>query len=120
VKWKIWHADGSTFSNLDGGPEDAPSYGVQVIAQRDGDPGASNVGRVLLHLHDWYYYRTDTEEWCGGDLLGLLDQLLSRSPIIAVCQGRLIPKARFNEIYQAAKADPDFPPKSAGKRGERP
>lgn len=120
MNWKIYYGDGSTFSSDDGLPNDAPSYNVQVIVQPDKTNGGGNVGRQTMHLHDWYYWRTDVQDWYGGDLHGLLDLLLSRAPITAICQGRVIPTNQFQIILKRAKTDLGFPNKSASTRIETP
>ena len=120
MEWRIYYGDGSTYDSSQGPPASASGYNVQAIIQPDRSRPGGNVGTVVLHLHDWYYYRRDSGMWCGGDLTGLLDQLLSRSPIEAVCQGRLIPRNQFDQIIARAMNDPDFPRKSARTHGERP
>lgn len=119
-RWRIYYGDGSTFDSEAGGPEDAPAYDVQTIVQADNTPEPANVGRQVLRLHDWYYWRVDEGVWVGGDLMGIIDLLLAREPIIALCQGRRIPVVRYNAIVARAMSDPDFPRKSAGQRGETP
>jgi len=120
MQWRIYYGDGSTYSSNDGSPQSASPYDVQAIVQPDKEAGCANVGRLCLRLHDWYYYRTDEELWYGGDLVGILDLLLGREPIIALCQGRMMPTNRFNEIVKIAMSDPDFPQKSARKKLEHP
>ena len=98
--WRIYYGDGSTF---EGRPEDAPAYDVQAIVQPDRRKGPGNVGSVVLHAWDWYYWREDLGEWWGSDLHGLLDQLLSRQPVRHVCQGRHCPSDRYVEIVAEAR-----------------
>lgn len=119
MEWKIYYSDG-TYSSDQGPPESVSPYDVQVIVQPDNNQSVGNVGCLLLRLHDWYYYRTDSKEWAGGDLHGILDLFMAREPIVALCQGRRIPVNQFNAIYERAKDDPDFPRKSAATRIETP
>lgn len=120
MDWKIYYGDRSTFSSEQGDPEDAPAYNVQVIIQKDNEKGCGNIGTLHLRLHDWYYYRISENMWYGGDLHGILDLILSREPIIAICQGRMLPKCDYKEIEKAAMNDSDFPAKSAKKKFETP
>lgn len=62
--WRIYYADNSTFSNLDGKPEDAPPVGVICILQNP-----PNHGWMLLRDKD-YYLRLDDSEWVGCEADG--------------------------------------------------
>lgn len=105
MRWKIFYDGGYTFSDEQGKPEDMPAFGVVCIVCAD-----DLVGRMILHKFDWYYW-TDGG-WQGGDIYGLLDRLLHRLPTVAVCQGRTVPNAVYQEIMGRADKDPDFPPMS--------
>lgn len=108
ITWRIYYGDGSTFSSLDGTPQEAPCSNVQVIMGYDRDNG-----RQALHLWDWYYYKTGNPgEWWGCDIHGLLDQLLhdTKGEITAVKQGRTLGNSLFQSIKQSALNDSDFPP----------
>ena len=111
--WRIYYDDGSTFDSLDGGPEDAPSAGVQCIVEPDAD-----AGRVVLNSFDWYYFHPESGCWWGSDLYGLLDKLLNRIEVVGVCSGRNC--SNYNEILHRATNDPDFPRKSGKVRREHP
>ena len=100
--WKIFYGDGETFSENDGPIQDAPAWNVQVIVVRD-----EAVGRFLDIRHDYYVYRD--ENWLGVDFVGLIDYL-QESGLVKF--GRTINSEQFDELYQQAKNDPDFPPKS--------
>ena len=108
--WRIYYGDGSTFSNLDGEPVDAPSFDFQCVVQPD-----ELVGRSVMAGWDWYYYRPDLNEWWGSDLPGLLDHLLHRLPVEAVCQGRHSYNPVYSSIIKRAQEDPDFPKRSASR-----
>lgn len=58
--WQIYYGDGSTYSSLDGAPEDAPGGNVQVIAFYDADNR-----RKLAHDKRWYYY--EAGYWFAAD-----------------------------------------------------
>ncbi len=116
--WRIWYSDGTTVSSEDCAPAAVPGYGVQAIAQADQTPGTGNVGHLVLAGHDWYYWRTDSEEWAGGDQAGLFDLILHREPIVGICQGRRIPIVRYNQILKEA-SEVGLPAKSGFRRGER-
>lgn len=111
TEWIIFYEDGSTFSSDDGGPGDAPSDGVIVIAYQN-----INVGRMLLHSADYYaWHRTADErgEWVPHNKRGI-DYYLSKPDepgIYVVAYG--IPYARWQVIYQQALDDPRLPFKSA-------
>lgn len=115
VAWRIYYADGSTFDSTMGSPVQAPSFGVIAIPFPD-----EMVGRVVMHGWDWYYWRLDHWQWWGSDIHGLLDNLLHNAPITAVKQGRNIHNKEFAEIFGRASKDPDFPIKSAERKGEHP
>lgn len=107
-EWRIYYGDGSTFDSLQGSPESAPPYGVQVIASVHPD-----YGRVLLRRWDWYYIHDG--EWFGSDVHGLLSQLMhdQYKLISAVKQGQVLSTPRYTAIVERARSDPDFPPMSA-------
>lgn len=89
LTWRIYYSDGSSFSNEDGEPWEAPSVDVQIVAQGDD----------LLFYHDYYLYRSDLELWipCNGRD-GLLDQLMASARYIdAVINGRYMD----NKAWQA-------------------
>lgn len=111
MKWRIYYGDGSTYSNKDGKPFDAPPDNVQAIVFADRDHG-----RIINAMRDFYWWMGD--EWYGGDLFGLFDHLRQPGPR-KVLFARSIPNEQYQEIIKTALADPDFPPKSANAPGER-
>ncbi len=64
IAWKIYYSNGTTFSNLDGNPEDAPPTGVICILQNP-----IKHGWMLLRNKD-YYLRLDDWEWVGCEADG--------------------------------------------------
>ena len=120
--WRVYYANGSTVDSTQCAPADVPGYGAEVIAQPDPTPGVGNVGYVVLAGYDWYYWRTDDEEWAGaaGDS-SIWDLILHREPIIGICQGRRMSRERYHrllhEAAEWAKAQ-GLPVKSALQVGE--
>ena len=96
--WKIYYADGSTFSSNEGSLEDAPARGVQGIAQAN-----SAVGWHVASGGDYYIWCDDG--WMAVDIFGLFDYLIESG---TVKFGRTITNAEYNEIFQKALADADF------------
>lgn len=102
--WRIYYADGTTFSSDDGTPEDAPGLGVVVIPQSDPD-----VGRMMMARWDHYCWHGD--QWWGHDIVGLID-CLALPGLNRVIHGRTVSQEDYRAIYQRALDDPDFVPKS--------
>lgn len=68
MRFLIWYEDGSTYH---GDPFLAPRVGVQCIVS-----AANNEkGWSLRHKCDYYWLRDG--EWCGGDLGGFMDYMMS-------------------------------------------
>lgn len=83
MRWRIYYGDGSTFSDRDGSPFEAPRTNVQVIASEANTP----TGFSLTHSHDAYVWR---DEWNGTDQLGMWDYLMSHSGPQSVLFGRTV------------------------------
>jgi len=113
IQWRIYYHDGSTYSDLDGPVDAAPGYGVLVIGYQD-----KATGRGLMRGFDFYVW--DGDEWFGHDLWGLMERMFNRQPFHTAFAGRSVSEENFQVIYQAAKADPDLPKKSATNRRETP
>ena len=115
LAWRIYYADGSTFSSVEGTPHEAPAFGVQAVCQPEPD-----VGLETLHAFDYYAYMGGV--WlgfCGHD--ALVDHVTAYAPDIeALKVGRQIPRQQYQAIMRFALHDPDFPRKSARHDGERP
>ena len=99
IDWEIYYGDGSTFSSLDGGPEEAPCGNVQRIAYYDED------GR-RRQCHDKDYYIFTDGYWYGSDMAGLMQYLDERGFKI-VKLGRMIADSQYRRI--SSLADNDFP-----------
>lgn len=96
-KWRIYYGDGSTFSNLEGTPEDAPCVNVMCAAYYDEDNR-----RRLAHSADYYFY--EGGRWYGVDLFGLWDYL-SQPGLKLVKFGRMIGDAQYRAVMSKAMND---------------
>jgi hypothetical protein len=108
VRWAIYYGDGSSFTDEDGGPGEAPAFGVAVIVQE-----SERVGRILIESFegkDYYVFRAG--EWFVCDWTGLLDSL-AHFPGCFVKFGRTFGDDDWARARTAAAADPRFRPKSA-------
>lgn len=114
IQWRIYYDDGTTFDSSQGTPSAAPSFGVQCIVTNDPD-----VNRVILHRWDYYFFHEGDSEWYGCDWFGWFDHCLHNKPVTALKAGRTIPTVRFNQIYQNAVNDKDFPVKLGSKKREK-
>jgi hypothetical protein len=84
IRWKIYYGDGTTFSNRDGLPENAPALNVQAVT-------------------------CCPEVWMGGDIFGLFDYL-SQSGKKIVKFGRMVSNVEYTEAVNFARNDPYFDP----------
>lgn len=93
MEWRIFYDDGSTFSDEDGTPEQAPARGVIAIVCRD------PVARwVVCSRFDYYVWRG---EWFGVDIFGLFDYLVDPG-WKGVTFGRTIANEEFRKIHTRA------------------
>ena len=105
VKWKIFYDDFSTYSNLDGPPEDAKAWGVQVIALLD-----YKIGRTIQFKKDYYIWKN--EQWWGVDHMGFIDYM-QQPGFKKVLFGRVLETETFKEICDLAMfKDEDLPYKT--------
>lgn len=98
IEWKIYYGDGSTFSNLEGNPEDAPCGNVQRIAYYDEDGR-----RRQAHDRDYYIY---DKNWYAADIIGFY-QYMSEPGFKIVKFGRMLPDSKYREI--SSFVDNDLP-----------
>jgi hypothetical protein len=101
--WRIFYDDGSTFSDTDGTPEEAPALGF-ICALGYDEAGM----RYIMHGWDHYQWDKESNQWWGMDLFGLIDRL-TRNLVYAYKQGRTITKADFQAAMRRAHEDTDFP-----------
>jgi hypothetical protein len=102
IEWRVYYSDGSTFDSSQGGPADAPPWGVQVVVQR-----CPSEGRNLQVETDYYWWDPGLGRWFGGDFLGVVDALARNCGPVRF--GRRIPGVEFDGVRTRAMADPDFP-----------
>jgi hypothetical protein len=113
MPWRVYYGDGSTWSDEDGDPSQAPALNVQAVAVAD-----PTVGRFIYSQRDFYWY--DDNQWYGADHFGLWDYL-SRPGWKRVLFGRSLPRAEFEAVMKRAIEDPGLPDKSAwDEREARP
>lgn len=118
IDWKIWYSDYSTFDSSQGVPADAPGMGVICIVTPDSDCGC------YAHAMSDYYIYTGTEhpwlgidKWLGVDWIGFIDYMQHPGHKV-VKFGRNVASEIFHDILRQSHNDPDFPDKSAYRRGE--
>lgn len=105
LNWRIYYKDGSTFSNLDGSPQEIPvRNGVQVINVRDGKKG-----RRTLKLVDYYVWSPTLDRWVDCiDTTSAICRAL-REPYIVLLAGEYLREADFEKVLIQAHNDPEFP-----------
>ena len=97
MRWRLYYGDGSTFSNEDGVPDQAPSTNVMCVAWYDDDNR-----RRLAHSADYYWY--DEGRWVGSDLFGLWDYLARTGPK-TVKFGRMMGDEAYRRVMSHAMND---------------
>lgn len=107
VGWIVWYDDGSSFSSLEGSPQDAPRIGVICICER-----SQEHGRIIWVGHDYYWWHDDGV-WVGGDASGLNDYLDQPGAYKVRLKGRSVPATRHHRIYKLACEDTRLPPKTS-------
>jgi len=111
--WIVYYEGGDTFTSLDGGPEDAPRLGVQLVAVKD-----QEVGRKFVYRGDFYWWSAH-HGWLAGDYFGFIDYMLQPGSGKVMLLGRVLPDAAFQSIYKQALEDDRLPSKSAVGRMEK-
>lgn len=104
MKWKIFYSNGSTFSDEDGKPEDAPKRHVQVINVEDG-----RCGRRVLKFCDYYVWSDRIGRWidCSDAASAILRMLsVGNHCIIA---GEYLREKDFERILIQAHEDKYIP-----------
>lgn len=105
MRWKIHYDDGRTFSDRDGEPCDAPSYGALVVVQQ-------HDGRLGILNAQWPnkgYYINIEGEWQAADSFDIIDLCSTRlREIRGVVIGRLVTNREFEQALKRAQNDPDF------------
>jgi hypothetical protein len=113
VCWKIFYVDGSTFSNEDGNPEDASGFGVIAVVQED-----EQVGVLVHQMKDFYCFDEAFGGWAAMDEFGLA-QYIGKPGLKVIKLGEVMETAKYLEIIDSIRDDPDLPAKSARYEWER-
>lgn len=112
LRWRVYYDDGSTFDDTMGSPADSPGWGVVACVS------VHHVEGHLFQTMEDYYVFDPSCGWVGIDLCGLFDRLGNRVPTEAVCFGRTVPNAVYEQVHRKAREDPDFARKSQQAVGE--
>ena len=97
--WRIYYADGSSFSNAQGTPFEAPRQGVVAIAQED-----ENTGYVIHHALDYFYWEPEIGGWANTDLIGAFDHLVrAKQPLLLI--GRMMARKAYYDLLQSIARD---------------
>ena len=94
INWKIYYGDGSTFTNEDGGAEQAPCGRVICVAFYDEDNR-----RKICHQADYYLW--DGKRWYSADISGFM-QYMQEPGFKVVKFGREIGDLKYREIMTKA------------------
>lgn len=98
MRWRVYYADGSTYSDRDGDAFHAPTAGVQVVVME------TPSGAPLRYGKDAYYWREDVG-WQACDTPGLWDYLLMYVGPKAILIGRSIRDEDFWRILERAQRE---------------
>lgn len=108
MKWRIYYADKSTYSDSDGSVENAPYRGVLVVAFEDLSSGPYNTGRRYRSNYDYYGYWPSF--WSG---FNNLDSYLAAPGWRKVVQGLWVPDDEWRELEMRLDADDYLPARTA-------
>lgn len=114
MKWRIYYADGSTYSDCDGGVERAPYSGVLAVAFEDLTTGPYNTGRRYRTNFDFYCYHPTFWSGCNN-----LDSYLAEPGWKKVLRGLWVPDDQWHALERQMQADDYLPAKTAGAPLER-
>ncbi len=104
MQWKIYYANGSTWSSNEGNPASVPThYGVACIQQLE-----PVLNREIVNRWELYRFESSSSLWFGTTDEEIIDRLLARKPIPACVAGVRLSRADFLPLYRAALNDPDF------------
>jgi hypothetical protein len=94
--WIAFYHDG-TFCSRDGGPDEAPARGVQVVIQH-----CRRHGQEMITNRHWYAW--DRGRWVGLETVDGLWDYLWRPGWKRVLSGRVIDRETYNRILAQASA----------------
>jgi hypothetical protein len=112
LRFRIYYADGSIYSDSDGSPFDAPGGNALVIAQEN-----HAHGRVILASPFKGYFCWSGAEWWECDAFGFMQYMLAKGERKVVF-GTNAYDAVYNAAVARAVADDYLPRKSAMRQGE--
>ncbi len=106
LNWIIYYADGSTYSNNDGPPENAPRDYCEVIMQDEPRLGGRDIISGAGTVYGYFCWHGD--RWIIHDDSGLrqYNDLFGDKAI--VLSGFYIEDEKFWEIHQKAVDNPDW------------
>lgn len=105
IEWQIYYSDGSTFSNEDGTPLEAPVLGVIcAISPSTSDPDRSEPSHLTIQW-DRFYWHPIYREWWGGHSDVADQRLANGDPIEAIKFGVNIDSPTYREIEEQANKD---------------
>lgn len=115
MQWRIYYADGSTYSDEQGSVECAPGTGVEVILQRSASAGVERL--YYKHFYVWSHpyacWLPIGDQRAPGDGNFGLVHYLAAPGWKKVISGETLPYEAFERILSRALRDPDFQGKSA-------
>lgn len=114
AKFKIWYGDGSTYTDQDGRPEDAPKVNVQFIAVEDDMHGMGLCRNSDFYVWDFY---DGMWGWQGVDRWGFQDYM-EQPGLKLVLFGRTLGNVEYSEMLSKALHDDYLPQKTAYMPGE--
>lgn len=114
MKWRLYYANGATYSDCDGPVELAPYAGVLVVAFEDLSSGPYNTGRRYRSNFDYYGYHPTF--WSG---FNNLDAYLAQPGWRKVVQGLWVPDDDWHALNARLDADDYLPQRTAGAPLER-
>lgn len=103
--WRIWYGDGSSWSDLDGPPELAPAFNVQLVVSR-----LDNGQRGIQMGKEWYWWVSGMPY--SGTVECLHDHLMSDTAraVHGVKKARSVTDQQFRALVEQATTDPEFMP----------
>ena len=109
MDWKIYYADGSTFSDEDGDWNGAPADGVCCVVVRDED-----YGRFVLNGLNFYYMPQGGRPTDVSHTSDINPQLRAQAPWLKHGVGSS--REQWKEVLLRACKDEDFPRNRAPQR----
>ena len=105
-RWKIFYADGSTFSSADGTPAQAPATNVEVIVQQN-SRGEREILDGANTNYEFYAWHPESNQWIIHNQSGL-DQFLAANKRGVYLSGYYVDDVTFWNLHNRALDDTDF------------